>query len=229
MKNRRQALTAIATGAVAVPAAALAGRAAEDNERVCEPAVEGPNAARFAGAVVTTHLGGRALFYEDLLAGKTAMVNFMSIAGEAEHPVTANLARAQEFLAGRLGRDLFIYSVTTDPQRDTPAALARFARRHGARPGWLFLNAGEGGVDRLKGSFFVDRVGHHLGHSAGPDCSRGLIRYGNEASGLWGACPATADPRWLAARLDWVSPKPAPGGAPRRRGPRPYAEKGGRT
>lgn len=228
MKDRRQVLAALAAGAVALPALAQA-EVSPPAEAACESADGGPNAARLPRVVVTTHLGERAVFYRDLVAGKTMMVNFMSIAGEAEIPVTANLARAQSFLGDRLGKDLFIYSLTVDPRRDTPAALAAFARRHGARPGWLFLNAQEDAVERLKAGFFVDRAAHHLGHASGPDCSRGLIRYGNEATGLWGSCPAIADPRWLAARLAWVSPEPLPSGPARRRGPRPLRRQGGRS
>ncbi len=227
-KSRREVLTTLAAGAVALPAVAHGGVAPAPAE-VCDPAAAGPNARHFPHLVVTTHLGQRARFYEDLIAGRTVMVNFMSIAGEAGHPVTANLARAQRFLGDRLGREVFLYSLTVDPRRDTPRDLAAFARRHGAREGWLFLNAEPDDVERLKRSFFVDRAAHHLGHASGPDCSRGLVRYGNEATGLWGSCPAIADPRWLAARLAWVSPAPPPTGPPRRRGPRAPMTEGGRS
>jgi cytochrome oxidase Cu insertion factor (SCO1/SenC/PrrC family) len=39
-----------------------------------------------------------------------------------------------------LGEDLVLVSVTVDPDYDTPAVLAAYARRWGAQPdGWLFL------------------------------------------------------------------------------------------
>ncbi len=225
MKTRRKALAALAAGAAALPVLAQAG-VSPAAEADCERTGVEPGAKHFPRVTVTSHLGERALFYEDLIASKTVMVNFMSIAGEAVRPVTANLARAQHFLGDRLGENVFIYSLTVDPQRDTPRALAAFARRHGARPGWLFLHAEEREIERLKASFFNDRASRHLGHATGPDCSLGLVRYGNAATGLWGSCPAVADPQWLAARLAWVSPAPAPSGPARRRGPRPLGRRG---
>jgi len=39
----------------------------------------------------------------------------------------------------RAGEDLVLLSVTVDPDFDTPAVLAGYARRWGAGTGWLFL------------------------------------------------------------------------------------------
>lgn len=220
MKNRREL---IAGGAAALPGTVLGAEPREPAP--CLAPGGGPSGAYFPNPVLTTHLGSRVRFYDDLLAGRIVMVNFMSIAGEAKVPVTANLARAQRHLEGRLGRDVFLYSLTVDPANDTPRALASFAARHGARPGWLFLTGEESDLETLRSRFFVDRVarhqGHAGGHAAGPDCSLGLLRYGNEAAGVWGSCPVVADPRWIAGRLAWVTPQERRAGRPRRRGPLP--------
>jgi protein SCO1/2 len=37
--------------------------------------------------------------------------------------ITANLTRVQELLSERVGRDLFFYSITIDPEHDTPEIL----------------------------------------------------------------------------------------------------------
>lgn len=64
---------------------------------------------------------------------------------------------------------------------------------------------------------------HHLARGVNPDdepdCSLGLIRYGNESVGIWGAVAAKSNPAWIAQRVEWITPKPRPEGGPRRRGP----------
>lgn len=228
MSDRRKVLETLAKGAtgMALEGSGLGAWAPPD----CAGPNAGPNAGHLPNVVVTSHQGERARFYDDLIAGKVVLVHCMSIAGHDEHPVSENLARVQRHLGGRLGRDVFIYSLTVDPERDTPGALAHFARRLGARRGWLFLTGAPEDMQLLRSRLYVDNVGHgahadHAGHGgapggAGPDCSLGLLRYGNEAVGLWGACPAIADPEWIARRVGWVVPGERPAGFSRR-GPAP--------
>ena len=124
----------------------------------CARPINGPNAEYFPNVVVVTHENRKALFYDDLLRGKTVMVNFMSVNDDAELKMTASLAHVQRFLGDRLGRDVFMYSITTDPEHDTPRVLAAFAERHGVRPGWLFLTGQPGAVQTLKSRFFASAV-----------------------------------------------------------------------
>src|ERR1051326_7784403 len=155
----------------------------------CRRPLNGPNAAYFPNVVVVTHENRRALFYDDLLRGKLALVNFMSIKDDALYRATEKLVQVQSHLGDRLGKDVFMYSITVDPPHDTPQALAEFAERHGAQPGWLFLTGTQGAVDSLRGRFFAHPSGHLHNAGAAEDCSLGMIRYGNEAVGLWGSVP----------------------------------------
>jgi len=226
--DRRQVLTGLATAtAAAAASAALPGAArGEGRPAAADCAMPGeilPN------VVLTTHENEKALFFRDLVRGRTLLVHFLSIAGAAASPVAADLARVQPFLGDALGRDIFLYSITADPERDTPRALAEFAARHGARPGWLFLTGERDAIDLLRGRLFLHGAAHEHGgsHGADPstveDCSLGLARYGNAAAGLWGSVPLRADPAQIAERLAWVrgvgAPAQGTAGAPRRKGP----------
>jgi protein SCO1 len=242
MRDRRSVLAGLAGVAAGAAAAALPGLARAGSPAPALPTTAGPEPAPscgitpelFPGIVVETHEGRRARFYEDLVRGKTVMIHFTSVASEAAYPVLANLARVQACLrdscGDRLGRDVFLYSITLDPEHDTLRALRQLAAHHGAGPGWLFLTGEPAAIGLLRARLFAhDGVGHV--HSAGPveDCSRGLVRYGNAAVGLWGSVPAKADPQQIAARLAWVQARPAPAtevaaGPPRRRGPVPLSE-----
>jgi protein SCO1/2 len=176
--------------------------------------------------LVTTHEGTRAMFYEDLIKGKIVVVGFMSIANDATYAVTRNLARVQRLLGDRLGREAHLYSITVDAAHDTPGALRTFARRHDAGPGWLFLAGDEEALGAIHGAFFAHRGGHSshgLAGGAPHDCSMGLLRYGNDAVGLWGSVAALADPAQIVERLSWIGARsPRLAESPLQRGgPRP--------
>jgi protein SCO1/2 len=54
--------------------------------------------------------------------------------------LAANFAVLQRHFRSRIGTDLLLISVTVDPDYDTPAVLAEYAKRWGADPrGWRFL------------------------------------------------------------------------------------------
>ena len=185
----------------------------------CSRPHNGPYAHHFPNVVVQTHEGQRALFYDDLLRGKMVMINCMSVENEALFPLSRNLARVQRLLRDRLGRSLFMYSITVDPEHDTPRVLKAFADKHGAGPGWMFLTGEPAAIQTLRSRLFVSGDSHD--HGAGQDCSLALIRYGNEAVGLWGSVPAKTDPELIAMRISWIQPEQAWNGTPRRAGPKP--------
>ena len=238
MTDRRTMLAQLASGAAAFPSVALGARAREEahtqhahdsSDCECARPRNGPYAGYFPNLVVITHEGRRALFYNDLLRGKTVLVNCMSVANESVYPVTANLARVQRLLGERAGRDVFMYSITVDPEHDTPRVLAEFAEKHGVGPGWLFLTGPTDTIAMLRGRLFADAGAHVHSHGPARDCSLGLVRYGNEAVGLWGSVPAKTEAEQIVQRLSWVTPRDPVQGTPRRRGPVPVLAKNSRS
>ena len=177
----------------------------------CTRPARGPRAGFIPNVVVRTHMNQRAWFYDDLIWQKTVLIHCMSLSDTESCANVRNLAQLQPLIAGHLGRSVFIYSITTDPQHDSPAALRDFAQESGVRDGWLFLT-GDGGALRL----IRERL---FSHGAGQDCSMHLLRYGNEALGLWGGTLARSEPHMIAQRLSWIMPSEAHAGPPRRGGP----------
>jgi protein SCO1/2 len=110
-----------------------------------------------------TDRGGRVVTRRDLL-GTVWIANFIYTQCPETCPVqTAELARLQaEFPAEP---DLRLVSITVDPERDTPAALAAYAERHGADPArWLFLTGDKRAIYRLaKEGFRLGVVDPHDG------------------------------------------------------------------
>ncbi len=165
---------------------------------------------RFLNVALTTHEGRTVRFYDDLIKDKTVLLNFFytNCVDEAICPLTtANLVRVQKLLASRIGRDNFMYSITLDPDHDTPKVLAKYARAFGVKPGWLFLTGSAADIEALRRS---------LGY-ASPDPVEdkdrsqhiGMVRLGIEPLERWAACASLARPEWIVQSLTRLEPKAA--------------------
>jgi protein SCO1 len=88
---------------------------------------------------LTTTEGGR-LSLRDL-RGKVVAVTFIYATCTDTCPLlTAKMAGMQKRFGPDFGTQVRFVSITVDPERDTPAILAQYARNHGANPaGWAFL------------------------------------------------------------------------------------------
>lgn len=153
---------------------------------------------------LTDHDGRRVRFYSDLVQGKVVVISFMyascsrtcALAGQS-------LARVQEQLAGQHARRIAFYSISLDPEHDTPQVLADYRRAMGAGPGWTFLTA-----DTLAD---VTALRHRLGLRE-PDpvldadltSHANLIVIGNEPAGRWSKVPALVDPVRILQAIDRV-------------------------
>ena len=153
--------------------------------------------------VVQTHEGKAALFYEDLVKDRIVVLNFMYLSCEDTCPTTLHtLMDVHTLLRPRVGRDLFIYSITLDPERDSVAALRKEARSHAVRPGWLFLRAAPQGTELLRrklGFVSSDPV-----VDANKSAHAAMLRFGNEPRQLWSTVSASASPEAISRAIRWV-------------------------
>jgi len=173
--------------------------------------VEVPSAERrrnrFLNVALTTHEGREVRFYDDLIKDKTVLLNFFYTVCTAEAicPLgTANLVAVQGILGRRVGKDIFMYSITLDPENDTPGVLKSYARAFGVKPGWEFLTGRKEEIERLRrnlGYFDLDPV-----RDKDPSQHSGMIRYGIEPLERWAGCPILSRPRWIATSLAWLEP-----------------------
>src|SRR6185295_19364343 len=89
---------------------------------------------------VVTHDGKVLNFYDDLIKDKIFVVSFLFTSCRDVCPIAAaRLAQLQERLGDRMGKEIFFYSISIDPENDTPDKLKKYAEAFGAGPGWLFL------------------------------------------------------------------------------------------
>ena len=147
----------------------------------------------FPNVLLRTQSGAAVRFYDDVLKGRVVTINFFFTTCTTICPrTTANLVKVQDALGASLGRDVMMISITVDPNTDTPPVLERYARAHGARPGWFFLTGSQKDIDQVRRHLGVNRDGGDKTQHTG------MLSYGNEATGQSAATPAMADPAQIA-------------------------------
>jgi protein SCO1/2 len=95
-----------------------------------------------------------------------------------------------------------MYSLTLQPEVDTPAVLESYVEMHGIRPGWLFLTGKRRQMDILRrklGFFDPDPA-----VDADKSQHLGFVRFGNEALDRWAACPALSNPEQIVRSIGWM-------------------------
>jgi protein SCO1 len=160
----------------------------------------GPRAGYFPNSVVQTHDGEKLRFYEDVVQGKIVVFNMMySVCTGICPGNTANLLQVQEALGKRLGKDIFMYSMTLQPEFDRPKDLKEYVKRYGIKPGWSFLTGQptEMEIIRRKLGFFNDdpKIDADLKNHTG------MLRIGNEKLDRWFMMPALSSPKQIAREI----------------------------
>jgi protein SCO1/2 len=158
----------------------------------------------YTNAVLRTHENKPVRFYDDLIKGKLSLINFIYTGCMKSCPrSTGNLAKAQKLLGDRVGRDVFMYSITLKPEEDDPTTLRDYARGHGAGPGWLFLTGDEYDLTTIR--FKLARWDHPM-LDFDLDQHTGMVRIINDTLNQWTMCPTHATPKQIVDAVSWVEP-----------------------
>jgi protein SCO1/2 len=139
---------------------------------------QSPAAKYFSDVELLDQDGRKLRFYTDVLKGKTVVINaFFTTCTSVCPPMNRNMEKIQEALGPRLGKDVFLVSISVDPLTDTPPRLKEYAQKFHAKPGWMFLTGKKENVDWALykvGQYVEDKQDHTT-----------VIIVGNEATGLW--------------------------------------------
>jgi protein SCO1/2 len=108
-------------------------------------------------------------------------------------------------LGERMGKDVWFYSLSLEPEKDTPEDLAAYAKRYDVGPGWLFLTGNPEDLEALRQSLGFAWSDPAL--DADLTNHLGTVKMGNEPQGWWGAVPSLSDPRQIARLLVWMAPE----------------------
>lgn len=155
-------------------------------------------AHKYFGDIKLVNQDGKEMsLYTDLMQGKTVVINAMFTTCTGACPVmSGTMAKIQEHLGDRVGKDVRLISITVDPVNDTPAKLKDYAHRFHARPGWYFLTGSKENVEaalRKLGQWVDDPSNHQT-----------LYLIGNDRTGLWKKAFALAKPEEVLPIVDSV-------------------------
>ena len=148
-------------------------------------AESGPSAATvspaekyFSDVELIDQDGQKHRFYNDVLKNKVVVINtFFTTCTNICPPMNRNFEKMQEALGERLGKDVFLISISVDPATDTPPRLKEYSRRFHARPGWMFLTGKKENVD-----WALYKLGQYVETR---DDHTSIFIIGNEPKGLW--------------------------------------------
>jgi protein SCO1/2 len=193
--------------AVFVLAALSAGAAA-----FATAAFAGPRLGQNANVPLITQDGQEVHFYDDVIKGKTVAIAFIYTRCMFACPLeTARMAQVQKILGDRIGKDIFFYSISIDPDHDTPAVLKEYMEDFDIGPGWTFLTGKQADIDLLA---------YRLGMAEDPNITAGPgpnldghtphLLIGNEPTNQWLRDSAGDNPNVIARLLtNFLSYSPA--------------------
>ena len=157
----------------------------------------------FPNVVLTTQDGQKVHFYDDVLKGKSVVIDLIYTECQDACPLeTARLVQVQKILGDRVGKDIFFYSISIDPKHDTPKVLKAYAEKYHVGPGWTFLTGKKDDIDLISkklGLYTDPDPNNRDGHSPS-------VLIGNEPGGQWMRNAATDNAKFLANMIgNWLN------------------------
>jgi protein SCO1 len=197
MNTTRRAMLWMGGLAAGAVAAAVPRKLSAADPALYPPATSAADRVRqlLPNPQLITHENKRVRFFDDLVRGRTVLINLMYTNCKESCPMTAaNLCRVQKYLRESIGDRVLMLSLSVDPARDTPQALADYAEMIGARRGWLFATGRKSDMDAIRKALgMYDRFDETDGTS-----HLNLVTIGNEPLGQWCAIPALSTPEDIA-------------------------------
>ena len=196
-KTRRAALAAALTGAML----SLTGW--------LQPTGVSADSRRLIPDVILTNQDNETVNFYDLVKGRTVAIDLIYTTCQYACPLeSARLARMQQILGERMGKDIFFISISIDPEHDTPAALKAYAAKYDAGPGWIFLTGKQADIDMLS-----KKLGLWTDPSLTQDGHTPMLLIGNEPTGQWTQTSALDNPKYTAQMIvqwfgGWQHAKP---------------------
>jgi len=153
--------------------------------------------SHFHNIELTTQDGQKVHFYDDLIKGKIVAIDFIyTTCGYACPLETARLVQVQQKLGSRVGQDIFFYSISIDPENDTPAVLKEYMKKFHVGRGWTFLTGKKADIDLLQ-----KRLGVYSDPKVNADGHLPHLLIGNDALNQWVRANALDNPSFQARMI----------------------------
>ncbi len=140
----------------------------------------------FPNYELTTQDGEKMKFFDDVIKDKVVIINFIFTSCKNVCPLeTARLKEVYQLLDGRVGKDVFFYSISIDPARDTPEVLKGYRVKYGIDlPGWTFLTGKKEEIDTIRTKLGLKIADLQTSDDGQIDHNISLV-IGNQTTGQW--------------------------------------------
>lgn len=158
----------------------------------------------FPNITLVTHEGKTVRFFDDLIKDRVVVINFIFTRCPDACPLeTARLREMQRILGERVGQDVFMYSISIDPEYDTPEVLKQYAEKFDIGPGWIFLTGKKADITLLRQKLgLYDEETEKSGNLAAHTLT---LIIGNQKTGQWMKGSPFENPYILAAQVgSWL-------------------------
>jgi protein SCO1 len=147
-------------------------------------------------ARVFNQSGEHVHLYSDLIKGKVVLLSFFytdctyicNLQGE-------DFSKLQDELGARLGKEVFLISISMNPAGDTPQKLGSWAKAFGIKPGWTLVSGNTPEINKMIEDFTGNRPGPKEIHSS-------VVFLGNDRTGEWAATDGLGGTKGLVKLLD---------------------------
>jgi protein SCO1/2 len=154
--------------------------------------------SHFPNVELITQDGKKVRFYDDLIKGKVVALELIYTTCKYNCPLeTARLVQVQKLLGNRMGKDIFFYSITIEPEHDTPEVLKAYAEKYNVGPGWLFLTGKPADIKLISKKLGLDK----LPNGNDPDGHMPSLLIGNDATGIWMRNSALDNTKFMAMKI----------------------------
>jgi protein SCO1/2 len=135
----------------------------------------------FPNVELTNQNGETLKFYDDVIKGKVVAISFIYTRCKDVCPTdTAQMLQVRDILGDRVGKDIFFYSISVDPENDTPSALKAYMNMFAIPTGWQFLTGKREDIVLIQKKLGL--IGAQVFVVRDHNIS---IMLGNETSGQW--------------------------------------------
>jgi protein SCO1 len=153
----------------------------------------------FPNVELITQDGKKVHFYDDLIKGKVVALELIYTTCKYNCPLeTARMVQLQKLLGDHMGKDVFFYSITIDPEHDTPEVLKDYAEKYHVGPGWTFLTGKVVDIKLISKKLGLDK----LPTGNDPDGHMPSLLIGNEATGIWMRNSALDNTKFMALKIE---------------------------
>ena len=153
----------------------------------------------FPNVELITQDGKKVHFYDDLIKGKVVALELIYTTCKYNCPLeTARMVQLQKLLGDRMGKEVFFYSITIDPEHDTPQVLKEYAEKYHVGPGWTFLTGKPVDIKLISKKLGLDK----LPTGNDPDGHMPSLLIGNERTGIWMRNSALDNTKFMALKIE---------------------------